>query len=445
MKKYSIKFLPVIVFNLIVCVLPAQTKSLSIGDEVPDVVLKNIVNYTSSQARLSDFTNKLLILDFWATWCAPCVSMLPVCDSLQKKFNNDIQILPVAEEGKTTIINFINNIQRVKHISFPSVTGDTVLSKMFVHTEIPHYVWIDKNKKVIAITGAEALTGSTISGYLNSGIINVAVKQDDFKQINEKQLMFKAANKLIKDDETTIDVIPDNDVFYHSIITGYINGFGCEGGGDTDRLICQNYSIGGLYRFALGGTDIKKAYLNSTVWQVINPDILAFTDSANMSQKTITASDDWMKRHSFCYELKCPNTSFEKRSSIMLHELNNYFGALYDIEGSAEIINTKILALVKTNESSSFTTKGITEKSVVNSFYLKIKNQPVSTLLNFLGFQLDWLPPLQDETGYKGNIDVELNCDLSNLEDINKALLNYGLQLQEKIESREMIVIKDKK
>lgn len=444
MKKNTQQIALTILLNIIVCTSIAQTKSLTVGDLVPNVKISNIVNYKSSQAYISDFKNKLLILDFWATWCAPCVSMLPVCDSLQKEFNDDVQILPVAEQDRTTVTTFINHIQSARHISFPSVTGDTVLSKMFVHTEIPHYVWIDRTGKVIAITGADKLTSTTIKDYLNSGIITVAIKEDNFKQINEHQPMFKVANELIDSNNKHIDMIPDNNVLYHSVITGYIDGFGCESGADNERILCKNYSIGGLYRVALGGTDIKKMFVNSTVWQVHNTAVLAYTDSADMQLTSEPEIKQWLKTHTFCYELKCANTSFEKRSSIMLRDLNNYFGTTFGISGDIETVPAKILALVKTNSNTSFATKGISEKSIVNTYYLKIKNQPVSALLNFLSFQMDWLPPLKDETEYKSNIDIELSCDLTNLQDVNKALSAYGLQLEEKEEPREMIVIKDK-
>jgi len=110
-----------------------QIKALTVGDECPDVVLKNIVNYKTMQAKISDFKGKLLILDFWATWCAPCISMMPVTDSLQKVFDGKIQILPVTNEATQTVTAFMQNIQRIKHIAPPTVTGDTVLNRLFRH------------------------------------------------------------------------------------------------------------------------------------------------------------------------------------------------------------------------------------------------------------------------------------------------------------------------
>ncbi len=69
-------------------------KGIQIGQQVPDLLLTNLHNYRdkqgnlSSSAKISDFKGKLLILDFWATWCSPCVAMIPKMDSLQQEFKD---------------------------------------------------------------------------------------------------------------------------------------------------------------------------------------------------------------------------------------------------------------------------------------------------------------------------------------------------------------------
>jgi len=46
---------------------PSSIHPLSVGDAVPDIVFDNMINYHSKTERLSDFSDKLIILDFWAT------------------------------------------------------------------------------------------------------------------------------------------------------------------------------------------------------------------------------------------------------------------------------------------------------------------------------------------------------------------------------------------
>src|SRR3977135_207668 len=56
-----------------------KIKSLSVGDKVPEIEFQ-MLNYSSPVAKLSDFKGKLLLLDFWATWCGPCIGSFPKLD-----------------------------------------------------------------------------------------------------------------------------------------------------------------------------------------------------------------------------------------------------------------------------------------------------------------------------------------------------------------------------
>ncbi|MDA9731102.1 TlpA family protein disulfide reductase [Candidatus Pelagibacter sp.] len=54
------------------------------------------LDQNNNQLNLKDFTGKLILLNFWATWCAPCKEEMPSLDKLQsnKNFNN-LEIFPI--------------------------------------------------------------------------------------------------------------------------------------------------------------------------------------------------------------------------------------------------------------------------------------------------------------------------------------------------------------
>jgi len=446
MKKNNFKHMLFFVFLFLSSHSFAQLKALSVGDQCPDVAMKNIVNYKTNEAKISDFKGKLLILDFWATWCAPCISMMPVTDSLQKVFDGKIQILPVTNEATQTVTAFMQNIQRTKHIAPPTVTGDTVLNRLFKHEIIPHYAWIDENGKVIAITGADKLNAATIRKYLADKTIAAPIKKDEFKVTDESKPFFVVGNSMKDENGFHVEAIDDKNLFYHSVLTGYIDGFGCTSGDDSTSVTCRNLSIGNLYRVAAGRGQLKMLLLNSTIWEAKNPVAEIYSDSIiiELDNKPYAQNVEWMKKYTFCYELKFPSVLNDRKYDIMLNDLNNYFGALYNITGGIEKRKTKCLALVRTNNSEAFVSKGVDANSEYNKFHLKIYNQPMYALINFLSYYMDLLPPLIDETGYTGKADIELNCDLSDPEAVNEALQPYSLQLVEKETEKEMIVIKDK-
>jgi thiol-disulfide isomerase/thioredoxin len=85
--------------------------SISQSDE--DVPLNNMVisenprpistvifeNYLGNEIKLKDYHGKLLIINFWATWCAPCKKEMPSLDNLYQKNNfKNLEILAVNME-----------------------------------------------------------------------------------------------------------------------------------------------------------------------------------------------------------------------------------------------------------------------------------------------------------------------------------------------------------
>ena len=66
---------------------------------------------SGGSARLSDYKGKVVILNFWATWCPPCVSEMPSMENLYKQYKDKgVEILAVdLRENVNTVRQFINN------------------------------------------------------------------------------------------------------------------------------------------------------------------------------------------------------------------------------------------------------------------------------------------------------------------------------------------------
>ncbi|HMT48328.1 MAG TPA: TlpA disulfide reductase family protein [Novosphingobium sp.] len=65
------------------------------GSEMPDFVLKDAAG---NQARLASFKGKPLLVNLWATWCAPCVAELPALDKLAKDRAGSLTVLAVSQD-----------------------------------------------------------------------------------------------------------------------------------------------------------------------------------------------------------------------------------------------------------------------------------------------------------------------------------------------------------
>ena len=58
---------------------------LKIGDRAPDFVSTQL---NGSPIRLSDYRGNVVLLDFWATWCAPCIAELPNVTRVYEKYQD---------------------------------------------------------------------------------------------------------------------------------------------------------------------------------------------------------------------------------------------------------------------------------------------------------------------------------------------------------------------
>ena len=83
--------------------------SPSIEETSKEVNLSNweIVDANGMVLRV-EHINKPLVVNFWATWCAPCIKEMPSLDRLQSKFNKNFKVLPISidRDGIEKVKNF---------------------------------------------------------------------------------------------------------------------------------------------------------------------------------------------------------------------------------------------------------------------------------------------------------------------------------------------------
>jgi thiol-disulfide isomerase/thioredoxin len=186
MKKSFFFIMDMLLFAGSVLAQPStRIKPLSIGDTVPDIVFNNVINYKTPSVSLSDFKGRLVILDFWATWCSSCINRFPKMDSLQQAFNGKLQVVLVNNirstgDSEKKIRTFFQRWKGNDQDAFalPIAMKDTTSERLFPHTFLPHYVWIGPAGTVLAMTASKEVTPAHIQAALDGTLPALSVKID---------------------------------------------------------------------------------------------------------------------------------------------------------------------------------------------------------------------------------------------------------------------------
>ena len=172
MKLLTHKFL-LVIFYLLSTVISYSTeqpdfKNLIVYSEAKK--LKNIEfkNNLNEIIKLNDYRGKLVILNFWATWCTPCREEMPNLDTLQSINNlGNLKIFPI-NVGKEKIEKAEKFFLELKIKNLDIYFDDTVkLANLFSLRGIPTSIIINKNGEEFArIMGAIDFTDKKFVEWL---------------------------------------------------------------------------------------------------------------------------------------------------------------------------------------------------------------------------------------------------------------------------------------
>ena len=113
--------------------------------------ISNLVfnNYKEEKVSFSEFKGKVLLVNFWATWCAPCIKEMPSLDRLKYKVGNNFDVIAISvdRDGINKVKDFFDN-NNIKNLEkFFDIKNS--LAKEMNLFGVPTSFFIDKNGNII--------------------------------------------------------------------------------------------------------------------------------------------------------------------------------------------------------------------------------------------------------------------------------------------------------
>jgi len=126
--------------------------ALSIGDAAPELAR---ADFSGRQVTLSGLRGKLVLLNFWATWCAPCREEMPAFSRWQRAYGaKGLQVVGISmDDDEQSVRSFLAK----RPVAYPVVMGDATLGEHFGGVlGLPLSYLIDANGRVVARFQGEA-------------------------------------------------------------------------------------------------------------------------------------------------------------------------------------------------------------------------------------------------------------------------------------------------
>jgi cytochrome c biogenesis protein CcmG, thiol:disulfide interchange protein DsbE len=133
------RYTTMLAFFLILLGCDRGSRPEMVGFPAPDFTVQD----TDRTVKLSQFRGKIVVLNFWATWCPPCIVEMPSLVALQKQMPDKVTVLAVStDEDENAYKKFI----RERNLELLTVRdGDQKSSSLYGSFRYPETYIIDAN------------------------------------------------------------------------------------------------------------------------------------------------------------------------------------------------------------------------------------------------------------------------------------------------------------
>lgn len=380
----------------------AQGFRIMPGDQFPDISIRNIINgpvNTMSLKRQAD--KKIYILNFWGTWCSPCLPEMDSLKQLQQTFAEKVQIIAISNEEPVRLKSYLKT--KPTKVWLASDTN-LLLYNAFALAYVGQSAIIDAERKVLAIVRTDSI---------NRKMLNALIRGEKISSSAE----FKG--KMVDANQDPFGV--DSAMIRNFTVRGMMPGYGSMGKRYASnspfagrRLSIINITLTGIY---------KEVFNITSMGQV----------TFEVDRKLVDNYDD----KSSWYSLDILVAPQEKDSLYTILQRN--LNAVLPYKARIEYLTRPVYVLANKNfklEKSLDTVStygydgtGFNGKAVTLSEFAK----------DYLSNELDL--PVVDETGIAGQYDIRTQVEMRSISGTLKSIEVLGLAVSKQERKIPVLVI----
>lgn len=406
-----------------------------VGDTVQDVTFTKVINYNASTAKRSDFSGRMVILEFWSTSCVSCIESWPKLIALQEKFKDSVQFILVnAYQEETTVRKIFDKRKKLTGLTMniPTVCGDSSLARIFPHLGVPHVVWIDADGIVRAKTDIAPLTAKNVS-----------------RMLKDPSFSLPAA-------WTSLPARPD--------LTQplFVNGNGGDGKAILQYAVLGTYLENQMYSIGMSGKPKSREYerINAINASVANLYAFAYSMRRSPSGTPYTMLQNRLRfegfdtleykshidgihqpQNHYCYQLITRPSREQELQRLMQQDLHRYFG--YEVGWQKKRTLCRVLRVEDSTRISAPNTRGFMQ-GVSASFFSLNGAFTFREAVWFLENMNTASPvPILNEVTMKGNPwGIEIEVDVKDFDKLEKALQPYGITFRQEYREIDILIIR---
>jgi uncharacterized protein (TIGR03435 family) len=391
----------IIVILLATCCCSVQGQAvLKVSDVFPDLVIRNIINAPAKEFDIHKQQNKFLILNFWGTWCSPCLPEMDSLAKLQVSNSKLIQVIGISDEPVSRLQKYL---QRKPSTLWLASDTNSYLYRQFAFEYVGQSAIIDLQHHIMALVRTDSINQRFINKLVAGKPISSSAETGRRQQDVEADLF--AVDSTLGFQVNWSSYRPGvpgmSKSYLHSIFEGR-------------RRSYFNTCLPSILR------DMYGVSYNQVIYEV--------------PEKTVCDYDN--KQMLYCFDLLVRP---EQKDSfrIIARQLVNQ---LFPVKARLEKRSIPVYVLRRlpdaanwqesaSNENTySFSGRGFAGKGI----FMKPFADYVSNELNL---------PVVDETGLTGKYDITTENTLRTKDDMLAALKKLGLTVEKTNREMDMVII----